>query len=230
MAPLKVLCTNAMKAVISDLAPEFEPHIGAGIDFVWASTQMLCDRIAGGDRGDLAILTREVIDDLAAHGRVVPGSRVDLGRSFIGLAVRQGARKPPIDTGEAFQAALLGAASIACSKTGISGIHFQALLDRLAIADAIRPKLKIPVPGDPVGEVVARGDAEIAVQQISELILVRGIEIVGPLPTPFQKESVFSVGRMAEAVQEPGANALVQALTAASAREAYRRNGMEPLF
>jgi molybdate transport system substrate-binding protein len=227
---VKVLCTNALKAVILDLLPGLEERIAAKPDFVWASTQMLCDRIAGGERGDLAILTAEVIDALAAQGQVVRGSRVDLARSFIGIAVRAGARKPPIDTSDAFRAALLNATSIACSKTGISGIYFQALLDRLGIADAIRPKLKIPAPGDPVGEVVARGEAEIAVQQLSELILVSGIEIVGPLPAPFQKETVFSAGEMADAADEPAARTLLQALTAPSARPTYQRKGLEPLF
>jgi molybdate transport system substrate-binding protein len=124
---------------------------------------------------------------------------------------------------------LLAARSITYSRTGISGIYFRELLDRLDLADAMRPKTVLPAPGVTVGEALAKGEADIGVQQISELMPVAGIEIVGPLPPPLQKASIFSAGLFTRATDAAGARALVQALTAPTARPAYQRNGIEPL-
>jgi molybdate transport system substrate-binding protein len=226
---VKILCTNAMKTVVSALTPDFERARGSSLDSVWGSTQMLLDRIRGGEYGDVAILSDAAIDDLIRQGRLAPGSRTDLGRASIGIAVRKGARKPEIDTADAFKAALLAARSITYSRTGISGIYFRELLDRLGLADAMGPKTVLPAPGVTVGEALAKGEADIGVQQISELMPVAGIEIVGPLPPPLQKASIFSAGLFSGAADAAGARALVQALTAATARPAYQRNGIEPL-
>ena len=226
---VKLLCTNAMKTVVSALAPDFERTRGGKLDATWGSTQMLLDRIEAGEGGDLAILSDEAIDDLIRRGRLAPGSRTDLGRSFIGVAVRKGARKPEIGTTETFKAALLAASSVTYSKTGISGIYFRDLLDRLGLADAMRPKTVLPAPGVSVGEALTKGEAEIGVQQISELMPVPGLEIVGPLPPPLQKVSVLSAGLFANATDAAGARALVQALSAAATRPIYQRSGLEPV-
>jgi molybdate transport system substrate-binding protein len=122
---------------------------------------------------------------------MVAGSRVDLVRSAIGIAVRQGAPKPDIGSAAALKQALLSARTISYSKTGISGVYFPTVLERLGIAAQVASKVLIPTSGVPVGEVVAKGDAEIGVQQISELLPVPGIEIVGPLPEEMQKVTVF---------------------------------------
>jgi molybdate transport system substrate-binding protein len=226
---MKVLCTNALKTVVSALAPEFERARGSKLDLIWGSTQMLVDRIGAGEGGDLAILSEEAIDDLIRQGSLAPGSRTDLGRSFIGIAVRQGATKPDIGTVDAFTAALLAAPSITYSKTGISGIYFRGLLERLGLADAMRAKTVLPAPGLSVGEALATGEAAIGVQQISELMPVPGLEIVGPLPPPLQKVSVLSAGLFAHAADAAGARALAEALTAPAARVVYQRNGLEPV-
>jgi len=226
---MKILCTNALKAVLSQLALDFERAAGVGLDIVWGSTQSLIDKIGGHEGGDLAILSDEAIDDLIRKGRLAQGSRTDLARSFIGIAVRKGARKPEIGTAEAFKAALIAARSVCYSRTGISGIYFKALLERIGLADAIAPKTVLPPTGVAVGEALARGDAEIGVQQISELIPFAGIEVVGPLPPPLQKVSVFSAGLFGDATDTSGARALVQMLTAAATRPLYQRNGMEPV-
>jgi molybdate transport system substrate-binding protein len=227
---MKILCTNALKAVLSELVPDFERAQGSRLDIAWGSTQALLDRIGAGEGGDLAILSDAAIDALIRQGRLAPGSRTDLARSFIGIAVRKGARKPEIGSAEAFKAALLAARSICYSRTGISGVYFQGLLDRLGVADAIRPKAVLPAAGVAVGEALGRGDAEIGVQQISELIPFAGIEVVGPLPPPLQMVSVFSAGVFSAAVDPSSARALVQALTAPATRPGYERNGMEPAF
>ena len=224
---MKGLFSNGVKAVVVDILPEFERARGTKPDITWASTNMLMDEIAKGATGDLAVLTDEAIDALIRSGKVVAGSRVDLARSAIGIAVRAGAAKPDIGSPQALKAALLAARSVSYSKTGISGVYFPTVLARLGIADAIR--IVIPPPGTPVGEVVARGDAEIGVQQISELLPVAGIAIVGPLPAELQKLTVFSAGLFVGAPEPEAANALVRILTSAAARALYERKGMEPV-
>jgi molybdate transport system substrate-binding protein len=227
---MKVLCSNALRAVLSELAPAFERDSGRKLAVTFASTVMLLEQIGRGEDGDLTVLTDEAIDDLIRQGKLVAGSRVDLARSAIGIAVRAGAAKPDIGSVEAFKAALLGARSVAYSKTGVSGIYFPTLLDRLGIAAAVEPKVIFPQPGVAVGEVVAKGGAEIGVQQISELRPVAGIEVVGPLPPELQKVTVFSAGLFVGAQDPQGAKSLVAALTAATARALYVQKGMEPAF
>jgi molybdate transport system substrate-binding protein len=227
---MKVLCTNALKAVLSQLAPNFERAAGGKLEIAWGSTQVLLDKIGAVAGADLAVLSDEAIDDLIRKGKLAPGSRTDLARSFIGIAVRKGAPKPDIASAEAFKAALMAARSICYSRTGISGIYFKGLIERIGLADAIGPKTVLPATGISVGEALARGEAEIGVQQISELMPVAGIEVVGPLPPPLQKVSVLSAGLFAAAADAAGARALVAALTAPATRPLYQRSGLEPAF
>jgi molybdate transport system substrate-binding protein len=224
---MKVLCTNGLKTVMLDLAPAFERTTGAKLTITWGSTNGLLKELDAGASGDLAILTAEVIDDLIKRGKVAAGSRVDLARSGIGIAVRKGAKKPAIGTPEEFKQALLAAKSVAHSKTGLSGIYFPTVLARLGIADAMKSKIVVPEPGNPVGEVVAKGDAEIGVQQISELLPVAGIDIVGPLPAELQKITTFSAGLMKGAKDPDTAKALVT-FVAAEARPLLKGKGLEP--
>jgi molybdate transport system substrate-binding protein len=158
---------------------------------------------------------------------MVAGSRVDLARSAIGIAVRQGAPKPDIGSAAALKQTLLSARAISYSKTGISGVYFPTVLERLGIAAQVASKVLIPPTGVPVGEVVAKGDAEIGVQQISELLPVPGIEIVGPLPAELQKVTVFSAGVFVGAKEPDAAMVLVKALIAPAARQLYAKKGME---
>jgi molybdate transport system substrate-binding protein len=226
---VKGLFSNGVKAVVLDLLPEFERANRVTPAITWASTNMLMDEIRKGATGDLAILTDEAIDDLIRQGRMVDGSRVDLVRSAIGIAVRQGTPRPDIGSAAALKQALLSARKISYSKTGISGVYFPTVLERLGIAELVASKVLIPPSGVPVGEVVANGDAEIGVQQISELLPVPGIEIVGPLPDEMQKVTVFSAGLFAGASEPQVAKALVALLTSAAARPVYERKGMEPV-
>jgi molybdate transport system substrate-binding protein len=213
---MKVLCTNGLKSVMVELAPEFERSTGGKVVITWGSAKALLEELEAGAGGDLAILTAEAIDGLIAGGKVVAGSRVDLARSGIGIAVRKGAGKPDIASPEALKRALLAARSIAHSKAGMSGIYFPTVLARLGIAEETKGKIVMPDPGTPVGELVARGDAEIGVQQISELLPVAGIEIVGPLPPSLQKVTTFTAGVLAAAKEPEAAAALLQFLAARS--------------
>jgi molybdate transport system substrate-binding protein len=224
---MKVICTNGLKSVMLEVVPAFERSNAARLTIAWGATMEIAKDIAGGAHGDLAILTAEAIDELIARGRAVAGSRVDLARSGIGLAVRQGAGKPDIGSPEALRSALLAARSVAHSKTGQSGIYFPSVLERLGIAKEMQAKLVVPQTGTPIGELVAAGEAEIGVQQISELLPVPGIEILGPLPAPLQKITTFSAGVLATANDPRAAKALVEFIAAAS-RPLLAAKGLEP--
>ena len=224
---MRVLCTNGLKTMMLDLAPEFERAIGTKAVITWGSANGLLQELEAGAGGDLAILTAEAIDGLIKEGKVVAGSRVDLARSGIGVAVRKGAPKPEIGSPDALRRALLAAKSVAHSKTGMSGIYFPTVLARLGIADEMKPKIVTPEPGTPVGEVVAKGGAEIGVQQISELLPVAGIEIVGPLPAALQRITIFSAGVLTAAKEPEAARALVQFVATAS-RPLLKDKGLEP--
>jgi len=226
---MKGLFSNGVKAVVIDLLPEFERANGVTPVITWASTNMLMDEIRKGATGDLAILTDEAIDGLIRQGKMVAGSRVDLVRSAIGIAVRQGAPKPDIGSAAALKQTLLSARAISYSKTGISGVYFPTVLERLGVAEQVAAKVLIPPSGVPVGEVVAKGEADIGVQQISELLPVPGIEIVGPLPAEVQKVTVFSAGMFVGATDLQAAKALIALLTSVAARPVYQRKGMEPV-
>lgn len=224
---MKILCSNGVKSVMLEILPACERKSGTKLDMVWGSTMGLAKDIAAGTTGDLAVLTAQVIDDLIREGKTVAGSRVDLARSGIGVAVRKGAAKPDIASPEALKRALLAARSLAHSRTGQSGIYFPTVLAKLGIGDAMKSKLVVPEGGPAIGELVARGEAEIGIQQISELLPVGGIEIVGPLPEPLQKITVFSAGVLATA-QDPRRAADLLAFIAEASRPLLQGKGLEP--
>jgi molybdate transport system substrate-binding protein len=224
---MKVLCTNGVKAVTTELFPSVERTIGLPLDVDYASTNILMDKIAAGETGDLAVLSAEAIDGLIEQGVVQKGSRVDLAKSFIGVAVRTGTSAPDISTVDALKTTLLSAKSVIYSKTGISGVYTPKLLETLGIAALIAPKARNPSSGT-VGEALARGEAEIALQQISELLPVQGIKVVGPLPAEVQLVTVFSAGVFSSAAEPRAARMLVDELTSNAARALYSAKGLEP--
>ena len=224
---MEILCTNGVKSVMVDLVPAFERTSGTKVMITWGATNSLLKDLEGGAGGDLAILTAEAIDDLMSGGRVVAGSRVDLARSGIGVAVRKGAKRPDIASPEALKRALVAAKSVAHSKSGMSGIYFPTVLARLGIADAMKAKIVIPDPGTPIGEVVAKGEAEIGIQQISELLPVAGVEIVGPLPDALQKVTTFSASVLT-AAKEPSVAAALLKFVAAETPRLLKHKGLEP--
>jgi len=232
---MKIFCTNGLKTLLTELVPAFErtsaggegAKLSAKLSVTWGSAAALAKELEAGARADLAVLTAEAIDELTARGKIIAGSRVDLARSGIGLAVRKGAAKPAIGTPDALKAALLAAKSVAHSKSGASGLYFPSVLARLGIADAMRPKIVLPDAGTPVGDVVARGEAEIGVQQISELLPVTGVEIVGPLPAELQKITIFAAGVLTTAREADTAKAFVAFVTR-SAGPLLAPKGLEP--
>ncbi|HZO45985.1 MAG TPA: substrate-binding domain-containing protein [Xanthobacteraceae bacterium] len=226
---MKVLCTNGVKSVTATLIPDVERAIGLAVDVDYASTNMLVDKIVGGETGDLAVLSAEAIDGLIASGVLQKGSRVDLAKSSIGVAIRRGAVAPDVSTVAALKAALLAAKSVLYSKTGISGVYTPKLFEKLGIAEQIAPKAKNPSSGT-VGEALARGEAEIALQQISELLPIAGIKVIAPLPAEVQLTTIFSAGIFTAAVEPRAARMLIEQLTTNAARPLYIDKGLEPAF
>jgi molybdate transport system substrate-binding protein len=226
---MKVLCTNGVKAVTAELFPAVEKTTGLAVDVDYASTNMLMDKIVGGETGDLAVLSAEAIDGLIASGVLQKGTRFDLAKSSIGVAIRRGMVAPDIGTVDALKAALLAAKSVMYSKTGISGVYMPKLIEKLGLTAEIAPKAKNPSYGT-VGEALARGEAEIALQQISELLPVPGIKVVGPLPAEVQLVTVFSAGIFCAATEPRAARMLVERLTTNAARDVYTSKGLEPAF
>lgn len=223
-SPLRVLSSNGLHAALLELGPQFERSNGCRLELSFDSTNALAERIRRGERGDVVILTVPVMDALAGEG-ITQAARV-LARSGAGIAVRAGAPKPEIGSVDAFRAALLACRSIVYTRLGASGIYFAGLIDRLGIGAQIRAKATVP-DGGLVGEFVAAGQAEIAVQQIPELVAVRGVELVGPFPEELQVYTVLAAAPFADAPQAAAARAFVDFLAAPAALEQYRRNGME---
>jgi molybdate transport system substrate-binding protein len=206
----------------------FERASGATVATDLGPTNALIARIKAGETADAAILTREGADELAGLGILDGGSIVDLVRSMIGLAVKAGAARPDIGTADAFKATLLAARSICYSRLGASGVYFAGLIQRLGIADAVNAKATI-IPTGLTGEPVARGEVEMAVQQISELKAVPGIDIVGPLPAGLQKPTIFSAAVFAGSAQAGLARRFIEALASREAAAAFTAAGLEPL-
>lgn len=226
---ITVHCTNGLKETVLELAPQFERAHGAKVNVSFGSTKLIIEEVNAGAPADLLILTAEAIDDLIRRGKIMAGSRVDIARSGIGVAVRAGAPKPDISTPEALKHALLAAKTVSYSKVGASGIYTaNVLVPRLGIAEEMKSRALMSEPGTPVGVLIANGKADIGLQQISELVPIPGIDIVGPLPGDLQKMTTFSSGICTGAAAAEAARALVADLVAPAALPVMRRQGLEP--
>ena len=227
MATLTVLQSIAFREAFLELARRFDQATGHHAVPVFDGGIQVMARIKGGETVDLVIMAADKIDELIAAQRIVAGSRTDLGVSPIGVAVRTGAAQPDIRSGEAVKHALLAAHNIAYS-TGPSGVHLMNLIEQWGIADALAGRL-LQVKGEPAGAAVARGDADLGFQQISELLPVAGLDIVGPLPDDIQKLTLFSIGLYVAAPQPEAAKALMMFLASPDSASVIRAKGMEPL-
>jgi molybdate transport system substrate-binding protein len=225
---VRVLSTLALKGAVQNLAGPFEAAGGARIDADFAPTLGLLDRLQSGESADVVILTREGLDGLAAQGSVVAETCVDLARSYVGIAVvKAGADHPDIATVAALRATLLGAKSVAYSRIGASGIFFAQLIERMGIAHEINARAEI-VPSGLTAALLVAGEADLAVQQLSELMQVDGVELVGPIPRELQTAAVFSAGRLAASVKAVQSDALLNYLASAEVAPMLRAAGLEP--
>jgi molybdate transport system substrate-binding protein len=224
MRTLKVISSLAIKAAYVELVPQFEKASGCEVATEWAGMVDILKRMKAGETADLVIASAAVVDELMQLGRIVPGSRVDLVKSGVGVAVRSGARKPDIGSVEALKRALRAARSIGYSS-GPSGVYLSGLFERLGIAEELKPKLTQTPPGVFVGELIARGEFEIGFQQVPELLAVAGIDLVGPLPREIQAITVFSGGIPVAAEEPENAKALLKFLTSPQVAAVKRKAG-----
>jgi molybdate transport system substrate-binding protein len=222
--PIGIMSSLALKAACRELLPSFERATGRTVLAQFVGGVEIGKRLRAGDPSELVIMASAAIDEFAKQGLVAQGSRVDLVRSKIGMAVRAGAARPDISSAEAFRHALERATSIAYS-TGPSGVYLVDVFARWGISPA---KLRQSPPGVPAGDFVARGEAELGFQQISELLPVEGIDYVGPLPDELQLVTIFSAGTNLRAEDPEAARELTRFLTAPHAAPVLARCGLEP--
>jgi molybdate transport system substrate-binding protein len=232
-AEVRVMISGGLTAAYKALVPEFERATGHTVLTAYGpsmgtTTNAIPVRLERGEPADVLIMVGYALDDLASKGKVISDSRVDLVKSPIGVAVKSGTPKPDISTADAVKRALLAVKTIAYSDSA-SGVYVSTeMFGKLGIADEMKDKAR-KIPATPVGEIVARGNAEIGFQQISELKPVEGIDIVGPLPDELQKVTIFSAG-IASVSKEPDAGkALIKFLASPAARGEIVKSGMDPI-
>jgi molybdate transport system substrate-binding protein len=226
-AEITVLCSNGIKAVMEDLVPKFEKATGHKVAIEYNLAAVLKERIEGGAGFDLAILTPPLVEDLVKQGQIAADSRTTLARSGLGLLIRSGGHKRDISTTDAFKRALLEAKSIAYAKVGASGVYFARLVEKLGVADALKSKSRLTATGEEVGESVARGEVELGVLPLSEILPVKGAELLGMFPADVQSYIIMTAGVGAGAKQGQAARELIKFVTAPAAVPVIKAKGME---
>ena len=229
-AEIKVLTAGAFKQVLLALVPDFEKTTGHKVTVENDTVGALSKRIEGGEAFDLAVLTPAAVNELSVKGKFVAGSRQGLARVGVGVVVKEGAPKPDIGSVEAFKQALRAAKSVAYidpAAGGSSGIYVAGLLDKLGLAAEVKPKAKL-IHGGAVAEHIARGEAELGIHQISEILPVKGITLVGPLPAEIQNYTVYAAGLGANGKETEAARALLKTLSGSAAAAVLKAKGMEP--
>ena len=232
-AEIRVMASGGFTAAYRVLVPVFEKQTGHTVVSAYGASMgdapdAIPQRLARGEPADVLILAASGLESLVRQGRALEGSRVDLAESRIGFAVRAGAPKPDMGSVEAVRKALLEARSIAYSASA-SGVYFSTeMVRRLGIADEVLPKAR-RILSERVGSVVARGDAELGLQQISELLPIQGIELLGPLPPELQRVTVFSAGIAAGSQQPDAARELIRFLASPAAAPAVTATGLDPV-
>jgi molybdate transport system substrate-binding protein len=226
---LKVLTAGAFKQVLLAVIPQFQ---ASGRDIKWQNDTVgnITKRIEAGETFDLVIASPAALDTLSKSGKLAGGA-VDLAKVGVGVAVREGASKPDISSVDAFKQALLAAKAVAYidpASGGTSGIYVSDLIDKLGIGAEIRQKAVL-VPGGAAAERVASGEAELAIHQISEILPVKGVVLVGPLPPSIQRYTVYSAGIAAGSNEKPSAQALIDLVRSSAGAAAIAHTGMEPV-
>jgi molybdate transport system substrate-binding protein len=232
-AEIHVMTSGGFTAAYNELVPEFERATGHKVVTAYGASMgnapdAIPNRLARKERADVVILAAPALEDLVKQGKVAAGSQIDLVRSLIGMSVRSGAVKPDIGSVDALRRTLLNARSIAYSASA-SGVYISTeLFQRLGIAEQVSGKSR-RILSERVGAVVARGEAELGFQQVSELLPVPGVDYVGPLPAEVQRVTVFSAGIAADAAEPDAAKALIRFFTSAAAAPVITKTGLEPI-
>lgn len=228
--PVKIMSALVIRAMVDEvIVPAFRGR-GYEPEFVWNPTVALMQRINDtGERADAIVAIDWALDELTQKGLIDPATRRHVAQASVGLAVRRGVAKPDISSADKLKQVLLETPSLCYSRAGASGIYFEKLIDRLGIGEAIRAKATV-VPAGLTGEKAASGEVELAIQQVSELLAVPGIDFVGPFPDELQATTDFSAAVFVGSQHREGALAFIDVLLTPEARQAYIRTGLEPLF
>ncbi len=225
---MRLLSTLGVFGVLDVVMPEWEAANGAKVAASFDPTALMLERIGRGERADAAFLTTAGIDALIVDGVMVPGSRVDLARSLVGIAVRSGAPRPDLSTLESTRSALLAARCVAYSRKGRSGIFFSGVIERLGIAREVNARALVLENGV-TAEALLDARADLAVQQVSELMLVAGVEVAGALPAGIQDDLLFAGGVFTDAAEPDLARSLIAAMADPRRAGLYEAKGLEPV-
>ncbi|PYR98865.1 MAG: hypothetical protein DMG12_21610 [Acidobacteria bacterium] len=225
--PVRVLASNGMKAVLDETRAQAERAIGHPLAMEISTSASTKQKIQSGAAFDVAILTTEVIEDLSKEGKIAAGTRADLARSGIGVGIRKGAPKPDISTPDSIKRVLLNAKSMTWVRDGASRVHIEKMLEGLGITNDVKSKIVLTPGADQATATVAEGKTEMVITLISEILPVRGLELVGPLPSKFQSYVSFAAGVSPNAKNADAAKALIKFLTDASVTPTFKAKGME---
>jgi molybdate transport system substrate-binding protein len=233
-AEIKVLCAGALKLAMTQLIADFQKSSGNAVTIDYSTTGAFVSRIQKGELADVAIMSGSQLELLESQGKVAPGSRVNIAGVGVGVAVRQGASKPDISSVEGFKRALFSAQSIGYANPAIgssSGIYVAGMLERLGIAQDLKSKIKllslVAEPED-VFQTVARGEIDIQIGSMSEIVISPGVDLVGPLPAELQNVTVFAAGTVATSKAPQAANAFVKFIASPAAAVVLKAKGFEP--
>jgi molybdate transport system substrate-binding protein len=225
-ADIKVLATPGVKEAYLELLPRFEKESGNKVATTWAGTADVMKRIKAGEVFDAVIVASNSLEELTDSGKLMAGSRADFARSGVGVAVRAGAPKPDISSAEALKRSLLAAKTVGIS-TGPSGVYLTGLFDKMGILAELKPKFRTPPSGAPIGELIAKGEVELGLQQVSELIHFPGVTFLGPLPAEVQRMTVFSGAVHPESREPDAARAFLKFLSAPEHAAVLKKHGLE---
>lgn len=225
--PLRIISSMATRQLLADLVAQFERSSNQRVRVESVGGVDAAKRVQMGEAFDAVVLAANAIDQLIAAARLVPGSRVDLVKSGVAIAVRSGAPRPDIGNEQAVKRAVLGARSLGYS-TGPSGVQLAKLFERWGIAEQIEDRIVQASPGVPVGNLVATGEVELGFQQLSELMNLPGIDVLGPLPPEIQIVTTFSAGLSVTSTRPDAVRALLDFMASPAAAPTKRSNGMEP--
>jgi molybdate transport system substrate-binding protein len=227
MATIKLFVSNSMRGVMNELLPQFEHKTGHKVEVSYDPAKLMMERIQRGESADLVIIGGGGVEELEKAGKIAAGTARVISSCGVGVAVKAGAPRPDIGTVEAFKSALLAAKSVAYTEHGASGMYFAKLIEKLAIAEAIKAKAARQ-PGGLVAEIVVAGKADLAVQQIPELMVVKGVDLAGPLPKEVQQTTVSSIGIFSSSKSPKEARALYDFLNTPEAKKVMKAKGHEP--